>query len=161
MCSLERQTPAGWQPVTVKEYPADMMYLGKQEQQGLLAARGVPHIAQLVEAFTFQESAASGESLVIVTEYAEGQSLCTVAKQLSQEAGWEQRRLPLMKTILAQISQALKQLHGRGWCHGDLNPTNVLVNLGSGPADVRVTIIDLGGSMPGQLGEFHRINSKQ
>lgn len=68
MCSLERQTPAGWQPVTAKRFPPDTMYLGKQERQGLLAARGVPHIAQLVEAFTFYESSAHSTSLFIITE---------------------------------------------------------------------------------------------
>ncbi|KAL3131893.1 hypothetical protein ABBQ38_007599 [Trebouxia sp. C0009 RCD-2024] len=149
---LERQTPAGWQPVTVKQFTPDKVEDGKQEQQGLLAARGVPHVAQLVEAFTFQESAAHGNSLFIITEYAEGQSLCTVAKQLSQEAGWKQRRLPLMKTIMTQICEAIRELHGRGWCHGDLNSSNILVQLGSLPADAKVTVIDLGGSMPGKRG---------
>ncbi|KAL3163314.1 hypothetical protein ABBQ32_009705 [Trebouxia sp. C0010 RCD-2024] len=105
------------------------MYLGKQERQGLLAARGVPHIAQLVEAFTFYESSAHSTSLFIITEYAEGRRLHTLAKQLSQEAGWKERRLPLMKTIMLQVCE-----------------------LGSGPADAKATVIDLGGSMPGKRG---------
>lgn len=68
MCSLERQSPAGWQPVTLKVYAPDKVHQGKQEHQGLLAARGVPHIAQLVEAFTCCQASANDESLIIITE---------------------------------------------------------------------------------------------
>lgn len=75
-----------------------------------------------------------------------------LAKQLSQEVGWKQRRLPLMKTIMTQICEAIRELHGRGWCHGDLNSSNILVQLGSLPADAKATVINLGGSMPGKRG---------
>ena len=68
VCSLERQTGSRWQPVTIKQFTPQTLQQGKQELQGLLVAQGLPHIIQLVEAFTVEDGAATGTSLVIITE---------------------------------------------------------------------------------------------
>ena len=45
------------------------MHLGEREREGLRAAEGVPHVAHVVDAFTFQPANASWRNFYVIATY--------------------------------------------------------------------------------------------
>ncbi|MCA9675000.1 MAG: serine/threonine protein kinase [Kofleriaceae bacterium] len=50
--------------------------------------------------------------------------------------------------IVAELCVALDHLHGHGWVHGDVNPSNLLVARGDGDGGAHVRLCDFGVARP-------------
>ncbi|WP_149498554.1 protein kinase [Roseiconus lacunae] len=58
------------------------------------------------------------------------------------------RPLPVALWFVRQMCQALESMHGAGWVHGDIKPSNLII-----AANGHVTLLDLGYSFRGTLAE--------
>ncbi|MGR5078019.1 protein kinase domain-containing protein [Photobacterium swingsii] len=71
---------------------------------------------------------------LLILEYIEGDSLLSL----------QQDQATLFLSLMPQIVRAIRRIHQQGWVHGDIKPSNVLLD----KECQTITIIDFGAALP-------------
>lgn len=124
------------QSVALKVLKSENQVRGLLNEMETLARVRSPHCVSLFGWENLPEGPA------IVLEWIEGLSLCTLAKVSSIEKG-------LVDEVVSQIQAGLRDLKAAGLCHGDLSPSNVLIDIHG-----QVRLVDFGLSRPSENGEI-------
>ena len=95
-----------------------------------------------------------GDSIAVVQEFVDGASLEAV---LADVGAWEGRQLVQCALTLASN---VRGLHDRGWSHGDIKPSNIVLRQMDGELDAGVGRYPRIGSSQRGAGEDHRVRAQ-